>query len=91
MNRNELNQKKIKSTHSTVDYTLEQLELAFNSVRNAEHWKNPIDKVVPLRGTNLPLIAEAIYFYTSTMTTFIQEPDGMVRITAPGYYQGPAN
>ena len=71
-------------------YTREQLEKAFDSVRDSEHWKNPIKKVLKLKGLDVALIKEAVIFFTSTSASFTSLPKNKVLVEADGYYMGPA-
>lgn len=70
-------------------FTKKQLTDAFEKVQNAEHWKNPINAVVP--NTELLLTLNAIEHFhgPSNPKTEIVEvrADGvvMVRVTSDGY------
>jgi len=73
-----------------------ELDAAFKRVQNREHWKGAIDCVVEiLTNGDLATILEAIEFYTATTGTVT--PIGEIgktttfRVTAPGYWAGPAN
>ena len=77
-------------------YTREQLKEAFDKVQNKDHWKNPIDAVIPKQA--MDITADAIQFFTGTQAffnsnnlTLAQCEAGMVRVTAIGYYAGPCN
>ena len=69
-------------------YTHDQLEKAFDLVKNREHWKNPIDAYC--RGENLAVISEAISYFTATLPSISQQENGWYRVVAQGYRQGPA-
>lgn len=71
-------------------YSQEQLADAFDIVKNAEHWKNPIDAVVPRDMTDV--LGRAIPWFTGTEASFSDtaKPDE-VRVTAMGYWAGPCN
>lgn len=81
--------------HSAIHggYTKSELEAAFKKVQNADHWKNPIDATIPV--ADVDITAKAIEFFTATKASFFRVGgiDGKVRmrVTAPGYYAGPAN
>lgn len=74
---------------------------AFEKVENKDHWKGPIDAVIDAKDRNI--VAFAIEFYTATTATFrpvkagefavgmADEVAGRLRVTAPGYWAGPAN
>jgi len=66
-------------------------QAAFNRVQNPTNWKKPIYAVVTGSDEDLKIIAEAIEFYTATSATITHLTDDMYRVTAPGYYAGPAN
>jgi hypothetical protein len=78
---------------------------AFERVQNPEHWKLQIDTAVVVTSrSELEDILEAVEFYTATVAT-VEGLYGVgevcdslarcglatVRITAPGYYNGPAS
>lgn len=80
-------------TMARVDQTLQP---AFNLVADPANWKNPIDRTIDLGdcedpATFLATIKESIEFYTATDGTVAQVGPTTYRITAPGYYAGPAN
>lgn len=69
------------------------LERAWARVRPAGNWKRAIDAEVTVTAlSELTDILEAIEFYTATegAATPTAQP-WTFRITAPGYYAGPAN
>ena len=77
-------------------YTRDQLKEAFEKVQNKDHWKNPIDAVIPKQA--MDITADAIHFFTGTQAFFSSNrltlkevQDGCVRVTAIGYYAGPCN
>jgi len=72
-------------------YTVAQLQEAFDSVKDADHWKNPIDAIVD--ADRRDVLARAIPWYTGTTAEFHDLPDdpARLRVTAPGYYEGPCN
>lgn len=71
------------------EFTVDQLKTAFERVQNRDHWKGPIDCIIP--SSDIIITAAAIEFYTATKAD-IAQVDGTksVRITAPGYWAGPA-
>ncbi len=81
--------------HSAIHggYTKAELTASFNKVKNKDHWKNPIDAVIPF--DDHAITEKAIEFFTATKASFFRVGgiDGKVRmrVTAPGYYAGPAN
>lgn len=71
-------------------FTTEELAKAFEDVKDKEHWKNPIDAVVPLGQKDV--LEKAIPWYTGTEPTFYDiDKEGYLRVTAPGYFAGPCN
>ena len=72
-------------------YTEEQLQDAFNKVKNPDDWKAPIKATVEVEGPEeVELICFAVNFYTATPCDACDEPDGKATFTAPGYRRGPA-
>lgn len=71
-------------------YTQDQLSDAFNAVRNAEHWKNPVDAVIPR--DMMDVVGRAVPWFTGTEASFSDtlKPEE-VRVTAMGYWAGPCN
>lgn len=71
----------------------EQLEKTFDLVKDDEHWKNPIKKILPEKGTDRELLTEAISFFTSTLPVFTDGWDvngSTLLVEAEGYFLGPA-
>lgn len=65
------------------------LEAAFEQVRSARHWKEPIDAYC--RCEDRVVVAEAIEFFTATVASFyVCGVDGWCRVKAAGYRAGPA-
>jgi len=65
---------------------------AFERVQNQSHWKGPIDVKVAYSESFTPeVIREAVMFFTATEATIIDSGSGWMHVTAPGYWQGPAN
>lgn len=69
--------------------TRAQLRVAFELVENREHWKNPIDRTVPIQQVEavggIPMITEAVRFFAGCIPSFDRVPAGY-RIQASGYY-----
>lgn len=69
-----------------------QYAAAFKRVENPINWKMPIDaRVRVVSDEELDIILESVEFYTGTIATETPVSPGTFRITAPGYYAGPAN
>ncbi len=66
-------------------YTLDQLSEAFDTVKNPENWKYPIDAVVP-KDANLDLIGRAVTWFAGCIIEYGTLPDGRIRVYADGYY-----
>jgi hypothetical protein len=83
------------SYRSPTGRTREQLKVAFESVQDQENWKNPIHKVLPISQVDIPLISEAVAFYTGCHPTFncpARDEAGRfsydnILIVADGYYK----
>lgn len=72
-------------------YTMDQLEKAFDSVKDQDHWKNPIDAIIP--ADQKDVLSRSIPWYTGTEAQF-EEVEGrpeVLRVTAAGYFAGPCN
>lgn len=75
------------------EYTQAQLEVAFDLIKPAGHWKDPIDATVQIddvkRAGGEMAIREAIVHFTATLA--VVESDGpTMRFMAAGYWAGPA-
>ena len=71
-------------------YSCDQLAAAFDTVKNAEHWKNPIDTTAPANQRDI--LERAIPWFTGTDASFTPTDDPVIiRVTAPGYFAGPCN
>lgn len=72
-------------------FTIEQLQDAFDTVKDREHWKNPIDAVID--AGQREVLSRAIPWYTGTEAEFhaIEGDPCKLRVTAPGYFAGPCN
>lgn len=69
-------------------YSEAEMEAAWELVAPAEHWKAPIEAVIP--ASKAAVVAEAIAFYTATAAEFAEAGEGELRVTAAGYWAGPA-
>lgn len=66
-------------------YTIEQLQQAFTSVQNSEHWKNPISATI--NKGDQDLVHEAIVYFAGCNPRF--EPimgTELLTVKAAGYY-----
>jgi hypothetical protein len=67
--------------------TQEELEEAFNLVKNNKHWKNPINKTIKDPGREMQgLIVEAVAHYTGSFPEISTLPGGKINVRAAGYY-----
>ena len=67
------------------EYTVEQLQQAFTSVQNSEHWKNPISATI--NKDDQALVHEAIVYFAGCNPQF--EPimgTELLTVKAVGYY-----
>lgn len=69
-------------------FTQWQLHDAFAMIENKEHWKGRIDAVIS--EWLLPIARAACEFYTATELMAEPAGEGKVRVTSPGYWEGPA-
>ena len=76
---------------ATCGFTQAQIEAAFESVQDAQHWKNPINAIVDR--AQIEVLTRAIPYYTGTPAFFddVEGQPGKVRVTADGYYAGNCN
>ena len=65
-------------------YTQQELDAGFELVRPEDHWKAPIDAVIPAEARDL--VERAVPWYSGGHATFRAMPDGRLRVTAPGYW-----
>ncbi|MBS7671297.1 hypothetical protein [Croceicoccus gelatinilyticus] len=71
-------------------FTIEEIEAGFDAVKNAEHWKGPIDAIID--EDQKDLIGRAIPWFTGTPAEFFQtDQAGKLRVVAAGYWNGPCN
>lgn len=66
-------------------FTIDQLKPAFDTVKNKEHWKNPIELILP-SDCDQHLISSAVIFYTGSVPDFTRQHDGRWHVYADGYY-----
>ncbi len=72
-----------------MNYTLNQLEKAFEAVQNPNDWKAPICAAV--KGEAVNLVVEAVKYYTATVPTISLNTNSMTYlIESEGYRMGPA-
>lgn len=65
-----------------------QLAAVFDRVKDAEHWKNPIDALVVLEKDEVPLMEEAIVFFTGSVPSIVEVGiGGAYHVTAAGYFE----
>ena len=69
-------------------YTFAALHDAFELVRDPADWKAPINATILL--DNVSVVDCAISFFTATEPIFISAQNGLVRVEADGYRDGPA-
>lgn len=72
-------------------YTHQQLDEAFDKVKDPDHWKNRIDAVVDADMRDV--LDVAIPYFTGTAADFDDEDmePGKLRVFADGYFAGPCN
>jgi len=57
---------------------------AFDLVQDKEHWKNPIDAVIPEEKRSI--VEQAINYYAGGGARFVPAGEGKLRVAAPGYW-----
>lgn len=72
-----------------MKYNREELATAFQKVQDKAHWKNPIKSTCTK--DELEVVAEAIIYFTATEASFQPIGIDLFKVTAPGYWAGPAN
>ena len=82
--------KEISATEETKHdpkrtFSAEELKAAFESVQ-APDWKDPVNKIIPLK--DLQLIRESIIHYTGTVPTFDHCGMNTIHVQAKGYRMG---
>jgi hypothetical protein len=65
-----------------------ELFAAFDRVKDPEHWKNPINAIIPaVTHEEEALIRCAVIFFTGSIPTFRTTEDGrFTRVRAQGYF-----
>lgn len=71
-------------------YSHEELQKAFDGIVNKDDWRDTIDGWVPI--SDAPVVEAAIAYFTSTQPVQEEKNEDLqtVRITSPGYRNGPA-
>ncbi len=70
-------------------YTNEELRKAFDSIADADDWKNPIAAIMP--GEYVSIAVASIVFYTATVPKISLDVKTMkYLVTSDGYRAGPA-
>ncbi len=71
-----------------------RLTKVFDMVANKTHWKNPVDATMETATFEAmggeAAFTEAIVHFTATVPKFKRYPEGVVRVTAAGYYSVPS-
>ena len=70
----------------TYEQRQAKLSAAFDRVKNAKHWKNPINKILALTPEERNVIEDAVIHFAGCVPTFIKMADGRTRVVAVGYY-----
>ena len=73
---------------ASLEFFQAAYEPVFDKVKNAEHWKLPINAIIPNHPTLKKLVQDAIVYYVAGEVEFHPIPDttDFVRVTSPGYY-----
>jgi len=79
----------IKFFEDSIDVRRTELQDAFDSVTDANNWKNPINAWILKREVDITF--KAIEYFTGTKGRIIKESGAYVQIAADGYYGGPCN
>jgi hypothetical protein len=74
------------TTYGGVYYTPEELDAAFDKVKNPTHWKDPIEAVID--DADIAIVTAAIIHFTGTVPEFFHEK-GKTYVAADGYRAGP--
>ena len=74
-------------TYNGIKYTPEQLDAAFDMVKNPTHWKDPIETVID--DAHIAVVEAAIIHFTATIPEFFHDK-GQTYVVADGYRAGPA-
>ena len=83
----ELNSKsrQISRSHKLLQ---EELEMSFDIVKDASHWKNPIDVTVAVKtASELDCIVHAIIHFTASVPVLTHIYGCVYRVKSEGYYK----
>lgn len=70
-------------------FTDAEIKAGFDLVKPANHWKDPIDAIIDQ--DQQEIVAVAIAWFTACEAAFTKADNSTkVRVTAPGYFNGPA-
>lgn len=76
----------IASQQLRFGLTQEQLEAAFNKVKNPSHWKDRIDAVID--AADWDHVEKAVIYFTGSVPEVVETlADGKLRIVAAGYWE----
>jgi hypothetical protein len=64
----------------------EELLAAFGKVEPLGNWKLPVNAVVELEEDELPMVNEAVIFFTGSVPKFLSKGGKTYRVQAVGYY-----
>ncbi len=73
-------------TYGGIKYEQEELDAAFDKVKNPTHWKDPIEAVIDEADT--AIVTAAIIHFTGTVPEFVFE-GSQCYVVADGYRAGP--
>lgn len=81
--------------HNGVGYTREEMDTAFDLIKSSDHWKDPINAIIPI---DLVKVCEAACeFFTATKLNVVDcdykrknKTRKMAWVTSIGYRAGPA-
>ncbi len=93
MSNNHDHMKEVVSTVDGSSVTRGELAAIFDKIKNEEHWKNPIDKIVEIKNDHeMAMIEEAVIFFTGSVPDFkpmsqCRPGRSVYHVTADGYFQ----
>lgn len=64
--------------------TDKQLHAAFDLVKDAKNWKNPINAVIDAKDQDA--VSQAVIYFTGSVPGFTPMKNGKVRVRSVGYY-----
>lgn len=67
-------------------FTREQMKEAFDMVADRNHWKNPIKRIVKIEPRMIPIIEDAVMYFTGSEAEITKLHSGFYRVEAVGYY-----